>query len=85
VIFSEEVMQFELAGVTHFTHKTFFGSESGQVALVDRTAIVRALVSRANAVLFPSEERVAAMRAPVTRLALATRQIGGRGSITDFA
>lgn len=78
-------MQFELTGVTRVAHETFFGSECGEVAFKNRAVIVWALVSRADAVLFPSKERVAAMWAPVARLAFAARLIGRRGSVADFA
>lgn len=78
-------MQFELTGVTSVAHETFFRSERGEVAFENGTVIVRALVSRADAVLFPSEERIAAMGAPVARLAFAARLIGRRGFVADFA
>ena len=71
VILSEEVVQLELAGVAGRAHGLLFGRQCRQVAFVDRAVFVRALVGRADAVLFPSEQSVATVRTPVTRFAFA--------------
>ena len=85
VIFSEQVVQFELAGVSGFSHPSFFGRELGQVPLVEGTSSIGALIGRADAVLFPTEHGVSAMGAPVTGFGFAASAIGWRSSIADFA
>ncbi len=85
MILSEQVVQFELAGVSSFSHPSFFGREFGQIPLVERTASIGALIGRADAVFFPTEHGVSAMGAPVTGFAFAASAIGWRSSIADFA
>jgi hypothetical protein len=85
VILSEQVVQFELAGVSSFSHPSFFGGEFGQIPLVEWTSCIGALIGRADAVFFPTEHGVSAMGAPVTGLAFATSAIGWRSPLADFA
>lgn len=85
VVFAEEVVQLELAGVALLAHPVFFWRECGEVAQVAPALVVRALVGRADAVLLPPEESVAAVRAPVSGLAFASGLVGWRGSLAYFA
>ena len=85
VVFAIEISQLELTGIACFAHASFFSSERPEVSFVERTDVVGALERCADAVLFPAEECVATVRAPVMRLAFAAVIICGSGLAADLA
>ena len=85
VVWAEEGVQLELAGVSLLSHPVFLGRERSKVAIVERAGVVLAFEGGAQAVLLPLEERTAAMWAPVLCFAFPPRLVGRRGFSAELA
>ena len=85
VIFAEQVAQFELAGISCFTHVSFLGCECGEVSQIEVTFVVGAFECRTDAIVLPLEHGRAAVRAPIARFALSSATVRWRCLTADLA
>jgi hypothetical protein len=85
MIFAKEVMQFELTGFSLLSYPFFFGRESGEILEKKRALFVWAFIGAADAIFFPVEKSIAAMRTPIGGFTVPSALVGGRRLVAEFA